>query len=57
MPPKKKAVAAKKPAKRPAKKLAKKPKPRAPINRNTNTVRVHIINGGDHIEGLLRSIR
>ena len=47
MPPKTKPVASKKPAKKPAKRPAKKPKPRAPITRNTNSVRVHIINGGD----------
>ena len=48
MPPKKKLVAAKKPpAKKPAKKPSKKPKHRAPVNRNTNSVRVHIINGGE----------
>jgi len=47
MPPKKKPVAAKKPAKKHAKKPAEKPKPRAPINRNTNSVRVHIISGGE----------
>ncbi len=47
MPPRKKPVAAKKPEKKTAKKPAKKPKPRAPINRNTNSVRAHIINGGE----------
>ena len=66
MPPKKKPTASKKPAKKDAKRLVKKPKPkpRAPINRNSNSVRDHIINGGsrllrhtrDRTEDLLHSI-
>ncbi len=38
-------MVAKKP--KPAKKPAKKPKSRATVNCNTNSVRVHIINGGE----------
>jgi len=47
MPPRKKPMAAKKPAKKPTKRPAQKPKPRAPMNRNINSLRVHIINGGE----------